>query len=197
LKTSVIDKFCLLFILLIASYEVVKGMGDYDNTAILFFTIGFGVIIIASLLILIFNFEILTNRFVIVAAALIPISFAIAIVRIFYSEYYTYYLIFGIISFFLILITRFTRGKTLSILSIIIGHGTAGLIIVFLPFILFISGNPKFNLLSISMGGALIGMGGGLLAFLKTGKPILSEKTIFTILLPILFLMTLFFALGI
>lgn len=197
MKTSVFDKICLLFILLVASYEVVKGMKNYDNLSILFFTIGFGVIIIASLLILIFNFEILTNRFVIVAAALIPMSFAIAIVKTYYSKYYSYYMIFALISFLLIIITRFTKEKILSVLSIIIGHGIAGLIIVFLPFIMFISGKADSNLLFISIGGALIGIGGGSLAFLKAGKPILSEKTIFTILLPILFLTTLFFALGI
>ncbi len=196
-KTSIIDKIFLLATLMTASYEIVKGINKYDNTAVLFFTIGFGVIIIASLLILIFNFEILSNRFVIIAAALIPISFAIAIVKTFYGKYYLYYLIFAILSLLLILITRFIGGKLISVLSIIIGHGIAGLIIVFLPFFLFLSSKAEASVLFISVGGALIGIGGLLLAFLKTGKPIISENTIFTILLPVLFFTTLFFSLGI
>jgi hypothetical protein len=46
--------------------------------------------------------------------------------------------------------------------------------------------NPAFTLVGI--GGGLIGIGGLLLAFLKTGKPILSRQTILIILPTVLFL---------
>ena len=53
---------------------------------------------------------------------------------------------------------------------------------------------PAFSL--VGVGGALIGLGGMLLAFLKAGKPLLSKATIFAVLPLILFLMTLFFVAG-
>jgi len=48
----------------------------------------------------------------------------------------------------------------------------------------------------VGLGGAVIGLGGLLLAFLKAGKPILSQKTILTLLPGLLFLMTAAFVCG-
>ena len=73
--------------------------------------------------------------------------------------------------------------------TIAITHGIAGVTIFLLPIILSAQGqmNPLFSLVGI--GGALIGIGGLLLSFLKTGKPILSRDTIMR-LFPILLLLT-------
>jgi hypothetical protein len=46
------------------------------------------------------------------------------------------------------------------------------------------------------VGGALIGLGGLLLSFLKAGKPILSRETIFKVLPGLLLLMTACFVAG-
>jgi len=50
----------------------------------------------------------------------------------------------------------------------------------------------------VTVGGTLIGLGGIALAFLKTGSQLLffSEQFVFTILAPLLLLMTLAFAWG-
>jgi hypothetical protein len=53
---------------------------------------------------------------------------------------------------------------------------------------------PIFSL--VGLGGALIGLGGLLLSFLKTGKPILSRNTILKILPGLLLLTTAAFVLG-
>ena len=48
----------------------------------------------------------------------------------------------------------------------------------------------------VGVGGALIGIGGLALSFLKAGKPILSQEVIHKILPVILFLMSLCFVMG-
>jgi hypothetical protein len=53
---------------------------------------------------------------------------------------------------------------------------------------------PLFSL--VGVGGALIGIGGLLLSFLKTGRPILSRETIFKVLPSLLLLMTICFVAG-
>ncbi|MBI5945679.1 MAG: hypothetical protein HY864_15065 [Chloroflexi bacterium] len=75
-------------------------------------------------------------------------------------------------------------------------HGIAGLTIFLLPIILSVQGKtqPLFSLVGI--GGALIGIGGLLLSFLKAGRPILSRETIFKILPILLLLMTICFVAG-
>jgi hypothetical protein len=57
----------------------------------------------------------------------------------------------------------------------------AGLIIFILPIGLSLKGivSPQFSLVGI--GGGLIGLTGLLLMFLKMGKPILSQKAIYSI----------------
>lgn len=196
-KVSVIDRLFLFLTILIASYKIVKEMGSYDNISILFFTIGFGVIIIASLLVFIMNFEVLANRLVVVAATLIPLSISLALVEAFAKKYFMPYLIFAVFIFLAITLFRYVGGKLLSILSIIIGHGIAGLIIAFLPFFLYFSGKTNQKIIFVAVGGILIGIGGMLLAFLKAGRPILSERVILSVISPLLFFMTLFFVLGV
>jgi len=196
-KVSLIDRLFLLFTILLASYKIVKGMGSYDDISIFFFTVGFGVIVIASLLIFIMDFEILANKLVVVAATIIPLSMSLGIVEAFFKKFYNVYLGFAVVVFLAIFVFRFVGGRLLSILSIVVGHGVAGIIITFLPFFLYFSGKSGGRIIFVGIGGALIGIGGLLLAFLKGGKPILSENVILTVLSPLLFLMTMFFVLGI
>jgi len=196
-KLSVLDRLLLLLTILLASYKIVKGMGTYDDLSVFFFTLGFGVIIVASLSIFIMDLEILSNKFVVVAATLIPLSLSLALVETFLKKFYTLYMVFAMVIFLAILIFRFWGGRLLSILSIIIGHGIAGLIITFLPLFLYFSGKANPKIVFVGVGGALIGIGGLLLSFLKAGKPLLSERMILTVLSPLLFLMTLFFVLGV
>jgi hypothetical protein len=72
----------------------------------------------------------------------------------------------------------------------------AGLTIFLLPILLSIQGTTQPLFFLVGVGGALIGIGGLALSFLKAGKPILSKELIFKILPVILFLMTLCFVVG-
>ena len=107
------------------------------------------------------------------------------------------YLIFAIIGFFAIVITRALpiRNK-FPLFILVIVHGVAGLTIFSLPIILVFSGLARSGFLLISVGGALISLGGLLLALLKAGKPLLSREIIFRVLPGLLLLMTAAFVAG-
>jgi hypothetical protein len=75
-------------------------------------------------------------------------------------------------------------------------HGIAGLTIFLLPLIQVLSGRIPPGFVLISVGGALMGLGGLLLALLKAGKPLLSRETIFRILPGLLLIMTALFVTG-
>ncbi len=70
------------------------------------------------------------------------------------------------------------------------------MVIFILPISLSIKGvtSPLFSFVGI--GGALIGVGGLLLAFLKAGKPILPKELIYSVLPCLLLVMTIAFAVG-
>lgn len=74
----------------------------------------------------------------------------------------------------------------------------AGLLIFGLLLWAVARGKAPGGFIGATVGGALIGLGGIALAFLKAGKPLLffSPSVVFAILAPLLLLMTLAFAWG-
>ena len=100
------------------------------------------------------------------------------------------YLIFALIGFTSVAVTRYTAQTRNATLVLAWTHGIAGLIITFIPVFLSIQGSVSPEYLFVGIGGALIGLGGLLLAFLKTGKPILSRERILSVLPVLLVLMT-------
>jgi hypothetical protein len=106
-------------------------------------------------------------------------------------------LVFVIVGFAAVTFTRaIPIQNKLPTIVLAVTHGIAGLIIFLLPIILSVQGvtKPLFSLVGI--GGALIGIGGLALSFLKAGKPLLSREIILKILPVILLLMTLCFIMG-
>ncbi|HAG15402.1 MAG TPA: hypothetical protein DCG69_02615 [Bacteroidales bacterium] len=78
-------------------------------------------------------------------------------------------------------------------------HSIAGLTIFFIPILLVSKKLVNSGFIWVTVGGTLIGIGGIALAFLGAGKPLLgifTAELVFTILTPILFLMTLAFTYG-
>ncbi len=94
-------------------------------------------------------------------------------------------------------ITRSISMKNdLPVIILAVVHGVAGMTIFLLPIIVSVQGATESIFALVGVGGALIGVGGLLLAFLKTGKPILSRETILKILPGLLLAMTLCFVIG-
>jgi len=190
------DRILLLFTALLASYQVVQGIDGLSSMAIACYTIGFGVIVIASLMMLILGFEVLDSPLVVIASTLIPLSLALGLVTQFLRPILIPYGVFTVVGFFAIVTTRLIGPKKLAVMTLAIVHGVAGLTIFFLPIVLSIQGTAPGGFALVGIGGMLIGLGGLLLSFLKAGKPLLSRERIFSIFPGLLLLTTAAFVAG-
>jgi hypothetical protein len=187
---SVLDRILLLATGLLAAYQVAVGIEGLGALAILCYTIGFGVLLIASLLLIILGFEVLDNPLVVVVAAIIPLSLSLGLVVGYLPTITAAYQVFVILGLLAILITRYVTPGTIATAVLAVVHGIAGLLITGLPALLSLRGSAPAGFALVGVGGALIGVGGLLLAFLRAGKPILSEEVIYAILPGVLLLMT-------
>lgn len=197
MKMSSLDRILLLLTGILAAYQVAVGIDGFDTLPIIAYTIAFGVLLIAGILLVIWGFDVLDAPVVAIVSTVIPLALSLGLVWQHLASLRTPYLLFAIGGFLAVTLTRSipTPGK-IATLVLAVTHGIAGMTIFLLPILLSIQGKtqPLFSL--VGVGGALIGIGGLLLSFLKAGKPILSKELILKILPVILFLMTLCFVVG-
>ena len=197
MKISILDRILLLVTGLLAVYQIAFVIDDFSTLPLITYTIAFGVLLVAGLLIIILGFEVLDSPLVVIVSTIIPLTLSLGLVWQHLASFRVLYLVFVIIGFLAIVITRsFPMASKLPTIVLAFVHGVAGLTIFLLPIILSMQGqvNPLFSLVGI--GGALIGVGGLLLSFLKVGKSILSRETILKVLPGLLLLMTLCFVIG-
>ncbi|MFA7290251.1 MAG: hypothetical protein WC055_15360 [Melioribacteraceae bacterium] len=196
---SWIDRIFLLGTGLIAIYLISLFIKEYLKTCKqwnLYYSISFAVLTISGLLLIGLGYGILQSPLVVIVAALIPIVFSMGLVDQYLEKYTKIYSVFATVGFIVLSFTRICELQLLSRIVLITVHSVAGLIIFVLPFLLIKKNKVSKEFAFISVGGALIGVGGIALAFLKAGKPILSAEIIFTILAPLLFLMCASFSIG-
>ena len=197
MKMSSLDRLLVLFTGLLAAYQIVVGIDKMDSVPIIAYTIAFGVLLVAGLLLIILGFDALDAPVVVIISTIIPLALATGLVYQHLASFRTPYLLFAIIGFSAVAFTRSDQVQSrLPVVTIALVHGIAGLTIFLLPLLTSLQGqtHPLFAL--VGVGGALIGVGGLALSFLKAGKPILSKELILKILPAILFLMTLCFVIG-
>ena len=197
MKMSPLDRVLLLLTGILAAYQISVGIDGFDTLPVIAYTIAFGVLLVAGLLLIILGFDVLDSPVVVIVSTIIPLSLATGLVWQHLASFGISYLVFAIAGFLAITLTRTlpTPGKIPTIVLALV-HGIAGMTIFLLPILLSVQGKtqPLFSL--VGVGGALIGIGGLALSFLKAGKPILSKELILKILPIILFLMTLCFVIG-
>ena len=197
MKVTPLDRILLLVTCLLAAYQVVVGINGLENIPTIAYTIAFGVLLVAGLLILILGYGVLDSPVVVVVSTMIPLGLSLGLVWEYINAWRIPYLVFTLIGFLAIIITRSVRmpGRIATIILAFV-HGVAGMIVFLLPCILAARGitNPGFAL--VGFGGALIGLGGLLLSFLKAGRPIVSREIIIRIFPWILLLMTTAFVAG-
>jgi len=197
LKISTVDRLLLLGTGLLAAYQIVVGIDDLGSMPVAAYTIGFGVLLLAGLLLIILGFDALDSPVVAVVSTVIPLSLSLGLVWEHAAGWREAYLAFAILGFLAIAFTRALPipGK-LPTITLAVVHGIAGLTIFLLPIMLAAQGlaRPVFSL--VGVGGALIGLGGLLLSFLKAGRPILPRTTILRLLPGLLLLMTAAFVAG-
>lgn len=197
MKMSSLDRALILLMGLLAAYQIVVGIDKMDNVPIIAYTIAFGVLLVAGLLIIILGFDALDSPVVAIVSTIIPLALATGLVHQHLASFRTPYLLFAIGGFLAVTFTRSTPMQNrLPVFTIAIVHGIAGLTIFLLPIITSLQGetHPLFAL--VGVGGALIGIGGLLLSFLKTGRPILSKEKILKVLPGLFLLMTVCFVTG-
>lgn len=161
------------------------------------YTVGFGVLLVAALLLIILGFDVLESAVVVIVSTIIPLSLSLGLVWEHLAAYQTPYLVFVITGFLAIVITRsVARRNKMPVIILAVVHGIAGITIFLVPLLMVFSDHAPPGFALVGLGGALIGPGGLLLSFLKAGKPILSRKTILKILPGLLLLTTAAFVLG-
>lgn len=197
MKLSHSDRVLLLLTGILAAYQVAVGIDGFDTLPIIAYTIGFGVLLVAGLLIFILGFDVLDSPIVVIVSTIIPLALSLGLVWQHLASLRTPYLLFTIISFLAVILTRSIQlnGK-FPVIILAITHGIAGMTIFLLPIILSMQGKAPALFFLVGVGGALIGIGGLLLSFLKTGKPILSREMILRLFPTLLLLTTAFFVAG-
>ncbi len=197
MKITLLDRALLLITGLLAAWQVAVGINGAETVPLTAYTVGFGVLLIAGLLLIILGFEVLDSPIVVVFSTLIPLSLSLGLVWEHLPAWRIGFLIFAVSGFLAVLITRVLRLKNkLPVLVLGLVHGVAGLTIFFLPIATVSQDLAKPGFLLVGLGGMFIGLGGILLALLKTGKPLLSHKTILMLLPSLLLAMTAAFVAG-
>lgn len=197
MKTSSINRVLLLITGLLAAYQVAVGIDGLGAVPITAYTIAFGVLLVAGLLMIILGLEVLDSPIVVIISTIIPLSLSLGLVWQHLDSLRIPYLWFTVLGLVAVIVTRSLPmpGK-LPILVIAIVHGIAGMTIFLLPTVFAAQGLTRPGFALVGLGGALIGIGGLLLSFLKAGKPILPRETILHVLPGLLFLMTAAFVAG-
>jgi len=197
MKMTSLDRLLLLLTGILAAYQVAVGVNGLGEGPIIAYTVGFGVLLVAGLLLIILGFEALDSPVVVIVSTVIPLAIALGLVWEHLASFRTSYLVFVIVGFLAVTLTRSIpiSGKIPTLVLAVV-HGIAGLTIFLLPPILAANGTMKPAFALVGLGGALIGLAGLLLSFLKAGKPIVPRETILKILPSLLLLMTICFVAG-
>lgn len=193
---SILDRTLLLITGLLAAYQITAGMEGVTLFALLSYTIAFGVLLVAGLLLIIMGFEVLNSPLVVIISTIIPLSLSTGLVAEYLPAWKTGYLAFAGVGFLIIIYTRLKTRGAKAVIPLAFIHSVAGLLIFLLPIFLSLRGVTPGGFAWVGIGGALIGLGGILLTFLKIGKPILPQKTILTVLPGLLLAMTAAFIAG-
>ncbi|MDT8306412.1 MAG: hypothetical protein RRC07_10790 [Anaerolineae bacterium] len=195
-QMTMVDRSLLLATGLLAAYQIVFGVEGSSAVALWAYTVAFGVLLLAGLLLIILGFEALASPLVVIAATMIPLALSLGLVWEHFPGWRMPYLVFAIAGFAGVTATRLVwpgRGATITLAVV---HGVAGLLIFGLPLYLSLRGTTPAGFALVGVGGALIGVAGLLLSFLKMGRPLLPENTILALLPGLLLLVTATFVAG-
>jgi len=193
MKMSPLGRIMLLLTVLLAAYQIAIGVDKMGALPIFAYTVAFGVLLVAGLLLVILGFEVLESPAVVIISTVIPLSLSLGLVWEHLSAYRLPYAIFACLGFLAIVMTRLLPLKNrLPVAVLAVVHAVAGL----LPVVWAFSGRTASGFALVGVGGALIGVGGILLVLLKAGKPLLSRQTIYQVFPGLLLMMTAAFVAG-
>ena len=181
---------------LLASYQIVKGIDGTGTFAIAAYTVAFGVLLVAGLMLIILGFDVLESSILVIVSTIIPLSLSLGLVAEFFPQAAIPYLVFVLVGFILIIITRYKVSQKVALIPLALWHGTSGVVIFVLPIYVSLTAMAPAAFIWVGFGGAMIGLLGLMLTFLRSGNPVLSKETTLTAFPAILFLMTLTYVVG-
>ncbi len=196
-----LDRIILLITGLVALYAVWRLYNAHQKspkTAYLLYMLSFIVLFVAGVLLILFGYGLLASPWVAVVTSLIPLALATGLVYDLKPEWAKAYTVYAVVGFVLVVVVYLGGLTQLTKIVMPLVHGVAGLTIVLLPIWAVQQGTVPGGFVLVSVGGVLIGLGGIALTFLKIGKQFLffSQEFVFTILAPLLLLMTLAYTWG-
>jgi hypothetical protein len=106
MKMTALDRILLLVTGLLAAYQVAVGVNGLSTLPMIAYSTSFGVLLVAGLLLIILGFDILDSPVVVIVATIIPLALALGLVWQYLAALRTLYLVFTIIGFFAVLLTR-------------------------------------------------------------------------------------------
>ena len=199
---TIFDRIVLLLTGLTAIYLLYYFFKRYQKEKALYdvyYMLGFVVLLVSGLLLIFFGWGILDSPLVLTVATLIPLGISMGLMNQFRPKYKKAYSWFALVGLLAIAVTSI-GGMALKSIAVPVFHGVAGLIIFGLPiYKCVVEKNAPKGFGMVGIGGALIGIGGMALAFMKAGKPLFGNFLYFFIyesMAPLLFLMTLAFTFG-
>ena len=80
MKMSALDRALLLGTVLLSAYQIVVGIDNLSTAPIIAYTIAFGVLLLAALLLIILGFEALDSPVVVIVSTIIPLALALGLV---------------------------------------------------------------------------------------------------------------------
>lgn len=197
MKISILERILLLLTSLAAAWQVAVGINGSGTFPIIAYTIGFGVLLVAALLLIILGYEALDSPVVVIVSTIIPLSLALGLVWEHLPAWRTGGLIFALVGFLAIVLTRVLPLRSKLPVLVLAGvHGAAGLVIFLLPVALVWQRAAPAGFLWVSFGGMLISLAGMALGLLKAGRPLLPREAILKSLPLLLLLMTAAFVAG-
>jgi len=168
-KISVLDRILFLITAHVAGIKIVTGMEHHSVLSTGFYTISFGVLVLASIMLILFGFELLTNRYVPVVTTLIPTTLSIGLVQDFLPQMTLSYSVLISIIYAVSVWVRFTAPEKTAAMVLALVHGISGLLVFVLPIVLYANYGLSARLLLVSIGGLIIGIEGIFLTLQKMG----------------------------
>jgi hypothetical protein len=124
-----LDRLLLLAAVLLSAYQVVAGIEGSGSLAMASYTIAFGVLLVACLLLIILGLEVLDSPLVVIVSTVIPLSLSLGMVAEYLQNLTAVYLLFVLLGFIAVILTRiFTPGRA-AVITLAIVHGISGLLI--------------------------------------------------------------------
>jgi len=197
MKLSSANRTLLFGAGLLAAYQIVIGIDRMEAEPIAAYTIAFGALLVSALLLIILGFDALEAPAVGIISTIIPLALSLGLIWQYAAAWRGAYLLFAVGAFLAVTLSRAAPfANSIRVALIALAHGISGMVIFLLPLLSAAQAktHPMFAL--AGAGGALIGIGGLLLSFLKAGKPITSKETALKIFPAIFFFATLCFVIG-